>query len=44
MSEIVREKILKLIHDEVPHGVGVEIISMKYDDQKIDIILRGIFL
>ena len=34
MSEIVREKILKLIHDEVPHGVGVEIISMKYDDQK----------
>ncbi len=34
ISEIVREKILKLIHDEVPHGVGVEIISMKYDDQK----------
>lgn len=34
ISEIVREKILKLIHDEVPHGVGVEIVSMKYDDQK----------
>lgn len=34
ISEIVREKILKLIHDEVPHGVGGEIISMKYDDQK----------
>ncbi len=34
VSEIVREKILKLIRDEVPHGVGVEITTMKYDEDK----------
>lgn len=32
VSEIVREKILKLVRDEIPHGVGVEIVSMKYDE------------
>lgn len=33
VSEIVREKILKLVRDEIPHGVGVEILSMKYDEK-----------
>lgn len=33
VSEIVREKILKLVRDEVPHGIGVEIVSMKYDEE-----------
>ncbi len=28
-AEIIREKILKLTNDEVPHGTGVEIISFK---------------
>lgn len=29
ISEIIREKILKNLEDEVPHGTAVEIISMK---------------
>lgn len=33
VCEIIREKILKLVRDEIPHGVGVEITSMKYDEQ-----------
>lgn len=33
VSEIVREKILKLVRDEIPHGVGVEILSMNYDEK-----------
>ncbi|BAK80998.1 GTPase Era [Candidatus Arthromitus sp. SFB-rat-Yit] len=41
ISEIVREKILKLIRDEVPHGVGVEIVSMKYDDEKKKYNIEG---
>ncbi len=28
-AELIREKILELIQDEVPHGTGVEIISFK---------------
>ncbi len=28
-AEMIREKILKLLSEEVPHGVGVEIISFK---------------
>lgn len=29
VAEIVREKVLRLLSDEVPHGVGVEVISFK---------------
>ena len=29
VSEIVREKILRLIQDEIPHGVGVEVTKFK---------------
>ncbi len=29
ISELIREKVLHYIHDEVPHGVAVEIESMK---------------
>lgn len=29
ISEIIREKILRLLSDEVPHGVGVEVLSFK---------------
>ncbi|AEB76493.1 GTPase Era [Clostridium botulinum] len=29
VSEIIREKALKLLSEEVPHGIAVEIISMK---------------
>jgi len=28
-AEIIREKILKLVQDEIPHGVAVEIMKMK---------------
>ncbi len=29
ISEIIREKSLRLLSEEVPHGIAVEIISMK---------------
>ncbi len=29
IAEIIREKILRLLKDEVPHGIGVEVISFK---------------
>lgn len=41
ISEIVREKILKLIRDEIPHGVGVEILSMKYDENQKKYSIEG---
>lgn len=31
ISEIIREKVLRNLEDEVPHGTAVEIISMKED-------------
>lgn len=37
VSELIREKILHLVSDEVPHGVGVEVISFKEREDK-DII------
>ncbi len=37
VAELIREKILYLAKDEVPHGVGVEIISFKQREDK-DII------
>ncbi len=37
VAELVREKILNLLNDEVPHGVGVEVISFKERENK-DII------
>ncbi|QGU95496.1 GTPase Era [Clostridium bovifaecis] len=33
ISEIIREKALKLLSEEVPHGIAVEIIAMKKDDR-----------
>lgn len=36
VSEIIREKVLQFLRDEIPHGVVVEIDKMKYrDDNKI---------
>lgn len=32
ISEIIREKALKLLSEEVPHGIAVEILSMKKND------------
>lgn len=29
VSELIREKILQLVSDEIPHGVGVEVVSFK---------------
>ena len=34
ITEIIREKALKLLSQEVPHGIAIEIISMKRDDTR----------
>lgn len=34
VSELVREKALQLLEDEIPHGIAVEIISMKKRENK----------
>ncbi|CCC58159.1 GTPase Era [Caloramator australicus] len=34
VSEIIREKLLHNLKEEVPHGTAVEVISMKADDEK----------
>lgn len=33
-QEMIREKLLNLLNEEVPHGIGVEVISFKVDTQK----------
>ncbi|MGE4284782.1 MAG: KH domain-containing protein, partial [Clostridia bacterium] len=33
-AEIIREKILQLLQKEVPHGVAVEVVSMKNGGNK----------
>ena len=33
VSEIVREKALRTLRDEVPHGIAVDIIQMKQNDK-----------
>lgn len=35
VSEIIREKSLRLLSEEVPHGMAVEIITMKKDENDI---------
>ena len=35
ICEIVREKALMLLNDEIPHGIGVYIQDMKYDDKGV---------
>jgi GTP-binding protein Era len=35
VSEIIREKALRLLSEEVPHGIAVEIVSMKKDEKGI---------
>ncbi|MDF2502838.1 MULTISPECIES: GTPase Era [Clostridium] len=35
VSEIIREKALRLLSDEVPHGIAVEIMSMKQNDKGV---------
>ncbi|MDQ2085985.1 GTPase Era [Herbivorax sp. ANBcel31] len=37
VAELIREKVLELLSDEVPHGIGVEVISFK-DRKDKDII------
>lgn len=34
VQELIREKILHLVSDEVPHGVGVEVILFKENEEK----------
>lgn len=33
VSEVIREKALRLLSDEVPHGIAIEIIIMKKDEK-----------
>ena len=37
ISELIREKILKLTHDEIPHSVSVVVEQMEYSKDKINI-------
>ena len=34
VAELIREKVLHYVHDEVPHGVAVEIERMKFREDK----------
>ena len=34
VSELIREKVLHYVHDEVPHGVAIEIERMKFREDK----------
>ena len=34
VSELIREKVLHFVHDEVPHGVAVEVERMKFREEK----------
>ena len=35
IAETVREKALLLLDDEIPHGIGVSVLSMHYDDKGV---------
>lgn len=35
VSEIIREKALRLLSEEVPHGIAVDILTMKKDEKNI---------
>ena len=37
VSELIREKTLRLLSDEIPHGIAVSIDSMKYRENIVDI-------
>ena len=37
VAELIREKTLRLLSDEIPHGVAVSIESMKYKKNIVDI-------
>ncbi len=37
VSELIREKALRLLGDEIPHGIAVSIDSMKYREHIVDI-------
>lgn len=32
VAELIREKMLKILRDEIPHGTAVEIVKMKYSE------------
>ena len=37
VSELIREKALRLLSDEIPHGIAVSVDSMKYRENIVDI-------
>lgn len=42
-SEIIREKSLRLLRDEIPHGIGVDIDSIKQRDNGLHDIMATIY-
>ena len=42
ICEILREKALMLLNDEIPHGIGVYIQDMKYDEKGVAHIMADI--
>ena len=43
-AEIIREKVLHLTRDEIPHGVAVDIDSMKENDEGMTVIAATIYV
>lgn len=41
ISELIREKVLKLLQDEIPHGIAVTIDSMEEREDKSQIIIEA---
>lgn len=44
VSEIIREKILRLTHDEVPHAVAVKVNEMKTRDNGMVYVRADIYV
>ena len=41
VSELIREKALELLREEIPHGIGVEIDSMEHRDENDVMYIRA---
>lgn len=42
VAEIIREKALELLEDEVPHGIAVEVVSMKEKEERDLVVIQAV--